>query len=129
MSNIDEKTGISTAADVHEPSHVSLTQAHANAHAAPEVLDSSDLQEPDPEPPQTVEEIQESKKGRFAYFKTKDFYIVLLLGYLYLTHQLYRNEALTSSQPSPRPLHHLDKHLLLPPRRARHLDPRLPNLV
>ena len=28
----------------------------------------------------TVEEIVESKKGRLAYFKTRDFYIVLILG-------------------------------------------------
>lgn len=28
-----------------------------------------------------VDEIEESKKGRFAYFKTKNFYIVLALGY------------------------------------------------
>jgi len=28
----------------------------------------------------TVEEIEESKRGWFAYSKTKDFYIVLVLG-------------------------------------------------
>ncbi|KAL8671369.1 MAG: hypothetical protein Q9168_004132 [Polycauliona sp. 1 TL-2023] len=28
----------------------------------------------------TVEEVQATKKGRFAYFKTRDFYIVLALG-------------------------------------------------
>jgi hypothetical protein len=28
----------------------------------------------------TVEEIEEKHKSRFAYFKTKDFYIVLILG-------------------------------------------------
>lgn len=27
-----------------------------------------------------VDEIEESKKGRFAYFKTRNFYIVLVLG-------------------------------------------------
>ena len=32
----------------------------------------------------TAEEIDESKKGWFAYFRTKDFYVVLLLGYAYL---------------------------------------------
>ena len=30
----------------------------------------------------TVEDIEESKKGWFAYFRTKQFYIVLLLGYV-----------------------------------------------
>ena len=29
----------------------------------------------------TAEEIDESQKGWFAYFRTKDLYIVLLLGY------------------------------------------------
>lgn len=30
----------------------------------------------------TVEEIEESEKGWFAYFKTRNFYIVLLLGHV-----------------------------------------------
>lgn len=30
----------------------------------------------------TVEELQATKKGWFAYFKTRDFYIVLALGYV-----------------------------------------------
>lgn len=29
----------------------------------------------------TIDEIEASKKGMFAYFMTKDFYIVLVLGY------------------------------------------------
>lgn len=29
----------------------------------------------------TAEEIDESKKGWFAYLQTRDFYVVLLLGY------------------------------------------------
>ena len=78
---MDEKTGISTAADVHEPSHALPTQAHATTHGAPEILDSGGLQDPDAESPQTVEEIPGSNKGRFAYFKTKNFYIVLVLGH------------------------------------------------
>ena len=28
----------------------------------------------------TVEEMQEKKKGRFAYFKTRNFWLVLILG-------------------------------------------------
>lgn len=38
-----------------------------------------------PERTRTVEEIEESKRGWFAYFKTKDFYIVLVLGYVILS--------------------------------------------
>ena len=81
MSRMDEKTGISTAADLHEPAHASPTGAHAPAHGAPEIVNGNGMQISDAEPPpRTVEEIQQSKKGRFAYFKTKDFYIVLVLG-------------------------------------------------
>ncbi|KAI4197783.1 MAG: hypothetical protein LQ350_005688 [Teloschistes chrysophthalmus] len=31
----------------------------------------------------TADELEASQKGRFAYFKTKDFYIVLVLGYAF----------------------------------------------
>jgi len=34
-----------------------------------------------PEPREDIEEIEDSKKGWFAYFKTRNFYIVLVLGY------------------------------------------------
>ena len=77
---MDDKTGISTAADLHESGYASPTGAYANAHAAPEFIHGKDGQEVDAEPPRTVDEIQESKQGRFAYFKTKDFYVVLVLG-------------------------------------------------
>lgn len=30
----------------------------------------------------TVEEIEDGQKGRFAYFQTRNFYIVLVLGYV-----------------------------------------------
>ena len=32
----------------------------------------------------TIDQIRASKEGRFAYYKTKDFYIVLVLGYVKL---------------------------------------------
>ncbi|KAI4237812.1 MAG: hypothetical protein L6R40_005837 [Gallowayella cf. fulva] len=47
------------------------------AHAAPELAGLHD----DATATTTVEEVEASKKGWFAYFKTRDFYIVLLLGY------------------------------------------------
>ncbi|MCJ1235656.1 hypothetical protein MMC14_003627 [Varicellaria rhodocarpa] len=50
----------------------SSSNDRAIGHGAPEVIGI--------EGERTVEEIEESKKGWFAYFKTKDFYIVLLLG-------------------------------------------------
>ncbi len=50
-------------------------------HAAPEVIGISDEAERE-SAGGNVDEIQASKRGWFAYFKTRDFYIVLLLGYL-----------------------------------------------
>ena len=47
----------------------------AMGHGAPEMITM--------EGGTTVEEIEESKKGWFAYFQTRDFYIVLILGYVY----------------------------------------------
>ena len=48
----------------------------ASTHGAPEVTGINQ----DTAAVTTVEEVQASKKGWFAYFKTRDFYIVLLLG-------------------------------------------------
>ena len=39
--------------------------------------DGVDIQEPRAD----IEDIEESKKGWFAYFRTRNFYIVLVLGY------------------------------------------------
>ncbi|KAL8827667.1 MAG: hypothetical protein Q9170_006925, partial [Blastenia crenularia] len=49
-------------------------------HGAPEIVDAKDGTNGSEEAVTTVEQIEESKKGRFAYFKTRDFYIVLVLG-------------------------------------------------
>ena len=124
---MDEKTGISTAADLHQASHALPTQAHATTHAAPEILDNSDLQDPDAAPPQTAEELQERRNGRFSYLKTKNFYIVLLLGYRLRHPPFITIFILTLQQPGPRPLYHLHQHLFLPPRYPRHLYSRLSN--
>lgn len=39
----------------------------------------------------TIEEFEESKRGWFAYFKTKDFYIVLMLGYVNISSPVPRS--------------------------------------
>ena len=46
------------------------------------------------QPERTVEEIEGSKRGWFAYFKTKDFYIVLVLGYVITSDRCSREDAL-----------------------------------
>ncbi|KAI9871085.1 MAG: hypothetical protein M1830_003328, partial [Pleopsidium flavum] len=55
-------------------------------HGAPELLDINNGNGYGEG--RTVEEIEESKRGWFAYFKTKDFYIVLILGDVLM--QVYR---------------------------------------
>lgn len=52
--------------------------AHANPVPEPEV-DVNGLYN---ETPASVEEIEASGKGWLAYFKTRNFYIVLVLGYV-----------------------------------------------
>ena len=52
----------------------------APVHGAPQVADADHGDGPYRDGEVTVEEIDESKKGWFAYFQTRDFYIVLLLG-------------------------------------------------
>ena len=49
-------------------------------HAAPELLEIDNGAQGE-SAGDIADEIQASKKGWFAYFKTKDFYLVLLLGY------------------------------------------------
>lgn len=55
-------------------------------HGAPELTGVSNASGyGQPERTRTVEEIEGRKRGWFAYFKTKDFYIVLVLGYVGLS--------------------------------------------
>ena len=46
------------------------------SHGAPEVAGGNGIDGAGP----SVEEIDNSRRGWFAYFKTRDFYIVLILG-------------------------------------------------
>ena len=54
-------------------------------HGEPEIVDDGEI----PAPGIAIAELETSKKGRFAYFKTKQFYIVLILGYVLTTCLLY----------------------------------------
>ena len=45
-----------------------------------------------------VEEIDESKKGWFAYFRTRNFYIVLILGYAARTPMRFRPLTVTADK-------------------------------
>lgn len=50
-------------------------------HGAPELIGVTNT-DGYGQPERTVEEIEGRKRGWFAYFKTRDFYIVLVLGYV-----------------------------------------------
>ena len=52
--------------------------ADIERHGDPEIVDDGDA----PAPGIAIAELETSKRGRFAYFKTKQFYIVLILGYV-----------------------------------------------
>jgi len=69
MKNVAE-THVSEAG----PSHFDNTSAEL--HGEPEIVDVGEA----PAPGTAIAELETSKKGRFAYFKTKQFYIVLILG-------------------------------------------------
>ncbi|KAL8971203.1 MAG: hypothetical protein Q9197_003399 [Variospora fuerteventurae] len=56
------------------------SQDGKSAHGASEVVAINEQANAPEDAVTTVDELEASKKGRFAYFKTKDFYIVLVLG-------------------------------------------------
>ena len=65
-----------TANDVH----ASSSSTPSPKHGPPEIIGIHDGVAGHTEGVTTVEEIEESKKGWFAYFKTRNFYIVLITG-------------------------------------------------
>lgn len=50
-------------------------------HGAPEVVVINDDASAPEGAVTTIDELEASTRGRFAYFKTREFYIVLVLGY------------------------------------------------
>lgn len=56
--------------------------AQANPVPTPEV-DTNGLYHENPDSVEAIEAIEASEKGWLAYFKTRNFYIVLLLGYVF----------------------------------------------
>ena len=50
--------------------------SEARPYGEPETVDDGEVRAPGI----AIAELETSKKGRFAYFKTKQFYIVLILG-------------------------------------------------
>ena len=62
------------------PAENESSSASSPVHGAPELIEGKGA--PGAQAPRAdVEEIDASKKGWFAYFRTRNFYIVLVLGY------------------------------------------------
>lgn len=72
-------TAVANTVPAGEIKH-SPTDSTVPIHGPPEVVETYNREGANREEV-TVDEIDESKKGWFAYFKTKDSYVVLLLGY------------------------------------------------
>ncbi|KAL8857606.1 MAG: hypothetical protein Q9178_005771 [Gyalolechia marmorata] len=77
MEGHDRKSGVTEHHTSTQPGADSPSSGGVRpAHGAPEVTGVDE----DTAAVTTVEEVEASKKGWFAYFKTRDFYIVLVLG-------------------------------------------------
>lgn len=68
------------ASPMNEPSRASSSAQSLPKDAAVAVAQSSSREEETDGPEQPADQIDQQKKGRLAYFKTKEFYIVLVLG-------------------------------------------------
>lgn len=91
------------------------------------------------EPQAITEGLEQPKepKGKFAFFKSPRFYLILLIGYdlsplsVYKIYLKNRSQKLTGglSQANIGALHHRLKHFLRPPQRARDIDTSVPDLL
>jgi solute carrier family 35 protein F1/2 len=68
------------ASTVDEPARANSSAQSLPKDDAVAVAQSSSREEETDRPEQPADQIDEQKKGRLAYFKTKEFYIVLVLG-------------------------------------------------
>jgi hypothetical protein len=79
MNSHKDDITVEASNDSHGNSSGKSSPAHA---AAEEVRASGDAEYLRDADVNAVEAVDESKKGRFAYFKTKEFYTVMVLGYV-----------------------------------------------
>ena len=77
QSGENGKTAVANTVSASEPKALPLND-NPSAHGAPEIVDYNGNHTYNGGV--TAEDIDESKEGWFAYIKTKDFYVVLLLG-------------------------------------------------
>ena len=62
-----------------------------------------------------IEALEKKKTAWYAYLTTRDFWIVLMIGYVFQSIMKVFS-IIMGIQTSPCPLHHSHQHLLLPPR-------------
>lgn len=122
MEGLDGKSGV-TESYAPRPAGTDSDKS-SGAGSAPEVTGINE----DTAAVTTVEEVQASKKGWFAYFKTRDFYIVLVLGYV-LTLCSCHFAADRFIQSNPCPVHHFHQYFLFATSRRRHLHSSIPDLL
>jgi hypothetical protein len=88
MSSHKDDTAVKASYIDEEPS--GTTSGNSSpvkmAHASPEIVEAPVDEEHQQETDDIVEAVDKSKRGYFAYFKTKEFYTVMLLGYVQLPH-------------------------------------------
>ena len=76
---MERHSGKTNIAEHHAPADVEAPSPSSVEHGAPEIVGfTNDIPEG---AVTTVEELEKSKQGWLAYFQTRDFYIVLVLGY------------------------------------------------
>ena len=126
MEGHDRKSGIT---EHHTPTQAGDDSPSSGgvrpAHGAPEVTGVDE----DTAAVTTVEVLEASKKGWFAYFKTRDFYIVLVLGCVHILFLLSTSFLIDPVQSNPRSLHYLHQYFLFTTGGGRYLHPSLPDIL
>ncbi len=100
-------------------------------HAAPEVIGINDGAEGEAAE-ENADEIPASKRGWFAYVKTRNFYLVLLLGYGIMRVPILPKGAeshadMHATQANLSPLHHSHQYILFAPCGTTLLHPCVPD--
>lgn len=103
---------------VHTQDHGDRSSASTNGHGVPEVVGGAE-----------DGAVRNRKREWFAYVKTKQFWVVLVLGYGHLPHLQSRIAELNLyQQTNPRPLYNRHEYLVPTPRLQWRQHPRLPSV-
>ncbi len=75
------KTAVDSVTPADQTEWSSACPSPPGEHAAPHLVGANGGSVGGREAPTSVEEIEATEKGWFAYFRTRNFYVVLVLGY------------------------------------------------